>query len=76
MAVIIAEGAPMLTKIVVTLLVFLTIWLVFFRRPKPRRRSGPDRKALPHPLQLARCPRCGTWRLPESPCACTRGDDS
>jgi len=61
----------MLSKLAITALVGLLVWLVFFRRPAAKRRGG-TKKALPHPLSLARCPGCGVYRLPEAPCDCTR----
>ena len=65
----------MLTKLAVTALTLLLIWAVFFRRPKPRRRGPGSDKELPHPMHLARCPGCGVYRLPDSPCDCTRQRD-
>lgn len=66
----------MLTKLAVTALILALAWLFLFRKPRRRPRRHPDNRTLPHPLQLARCPGCGVWRLPDAPCECTRGKDS
>jgi ribosomal protein L32 len=60
----------MLSKLAVTALILLLVWLVFFRRPRRVEDARPDRRALPRPLQLVRCERCGVYRLPGRPCAC------
>ncbi|WP_285671744.1 hypothetical protein [Paralimibaculum aggregatum] len=59
----------MLGKILITSLVLLLVWAVFFRRPA-RRRSPPVR-----PLALERCPRCGVHRLEGEVCECGRLGD-
>lgn len=63
----------MLTKIALLAFVALMVWR--FLAPRARRGGGGSgARALPHPLDLVRCPRCGTHRLPGSPCTCERPD--
>ena len=64
----------MLLKIVVTLAVFATIWLVLFRAnrvPAPRRDRGKKqgRKSV-QAEDLVRCSRCGAYRAAERACVC------
>lgn len=67
----------MLSKIAILMFVVLAVWALFFRA---RRRPPPvdgNRPRLPSPLHLAKCARCGVYRLPGAPCDCTRrGSDS
>ncbi|MEM1343333.1 MAG: hypothetical protein AAGI34_01990 [Pseudomonadota bacterium] len=56
----------MLAKIALTLVVLFAIWVLFFRRPKPRPRRSLEA------LALVRCTDCNTWHLPGSACACKR----
>jgi len=60
----------MLTKIAVLLLTLGLVWLVFFRRRPGPGTGGTARPRLPHPLHLAKCAGCGTYRLPGAPCRC------
>jgi len=64
----------MLTKFALTALILVLAWLLLFRRPRRPRMPRDDSRALPHPLQFARCPTCGTYRLPQGKCDCTRDD--
>ena len=64
----------MLTKFALTALIIVLAWLFLFRRPRRRRPAPRDDRSLPHPLQFARCPKCGVYRLPEGACDCTRSD--
>lgn len=64
----------MLLKIVVTLAVFATIWLVLFRAnrvPAPRRGKdkAKDRKTV-QTEDLVRCGRCGAYRAVDRACVC------
>jgi len=61
----------MLAKILLTLLILTLVWFFLFRKPRPRRTGGAQRR-LPGPLQMVRCPHCGVYRLSGQPCDCAR----
>ncbi|MEM9146735.1 MAG: hypothetical protein AAGC57_11085 [Pseudomonadota bacterium] len=59
----------MLGKLALLAFVAIMLWRMLFHRRRVDGDGGAGR-ALPHPLDLVRCPRCGAHRLPGASCTC------
>ena len=62
----------MLLKIGLTVLVIALVWLFMIRQAGTRRVGDRKPVRLPRIETLARCPRCGVYRLYGTGCDCDR----